>query len=314
MKRYSIALIATLCIFSAAQARAQSTFGSIVGVVRDPTQSVVPGTVVTLRSLDDNSERTATVAGDGAFEFVNLKPGRYSLTAQAPGFADFQVSSAQLDARQTLRIDVALALKSGAEVIEVQAEAAAINTENGTIGNTVTNQNLSQLPLNSRAVSTSPLAALALSASVVRDSQGNIAVGGATASQVGFSVDGISTADVRQNGIYQLPFGAGRPWGKPGYMNAVLGGWDLSMVATIQTGQWLTPTISPVYDQSNTDMVVRSGGGAVARPDCVGNPIPADQSNQVFFPIAMPLLRRPQAPDALAVAAWAFYRGQTWST
>lgn len=200
MKRYSIALIAALGILPAPQSSAQSTFGSIVGVVRDPTQSVVPGATVTLRSLDDNSARPATVGGDGAFEFVNLKPGRYSLTAQAAGFADFQVSSAQLDARQTLRIDVALTLKGGAEVIEVQAEAAAINTENGTIGNTVTNQNLSQLPLNSRAVSTSPLAGLALSASVVQDSQGNIAVGGATSAQVGFSVDGISTANVRQNG------------------------------------------------------------------------------------------------------------------
>jgi hypothetical protein len=59
----------------------------------------VPGATVTLRSLDDNSVRTSTVAVDGAFEFVNLKPGRYSLSAQATGFADVLVSSAQLDAR-----------------------------------------------------------------------------------------------------------------------------------------------------------------------------------------------------------------------
>jgi hypothetical protein len=47
------------------------------------------------------------------------------------------------------------------------------------------------------------LAALATSASVTKDSQGNIAVGGATAAQVGFSVDGISTANVRFNGSLQ---------------------------------------------------------------------------------------------------------------
>jgi hypothetical protein len=51
-------------------------------------------------------------------------------------------------------------------------------------------------------VSSSPLAALAVSP-VTTDSQGNIAVGGATSSQTGFSVDGISTANVRFNGALQ---------------------------------------------------------------------------------------------------------------
>jgi hypothetical protein len=84
------------------------------------------------------------------------------------------------------------------------------------------------------------------------------------------------------SGVYQLPFGAGLMWNKPGYLNAVLGGWDLSTVTTMQTGQWLTPTINPVYGQSNTDMVTRSGGGAIARPDCVGNPI-VGQSRKNFY-------------------------------
>jgi hypothetical protein len=84
------------------------------------------------------------------------------------------------------------------------------------------------------------------------------------------------------SGVYQLPFGAGRLWNKPGYLNDVLGGWDFSTVTTMQTGQWLTPSMSPAYDQSNTDMVTRSGGGAIARPDCVGNPT-AGQSRQNFY-------------------------------
>ena len=65
------------------------------------------------------------------------------------------------------------------------------------------NVDVSQLPINSRSVSSSPLAALAVSPEVTRDSQGNIAVGGATAAQTGFSVDGISTANVRFNGALQ---------------------------------------------------------------------------------------------------------------
>src|SRR5579875_180464 len=194
------------CILGLAPAsvHAQSTFGSIIGAVRDPTQSIVPGATVTLRSLDDNSVRTATTGGDGTFEFVNLKPGRYSVAGQAQGFAEFVVTSAQLDARQTLRVDIPLALKSAAESVQVSEEATpAINTENAVLANSMNNKDLNQLPLNSRAVSTSPLAALSLSANVQQDSQGNVALGGANASMVGFSVDGISTANVRQNGALQ---------------------------------------------------------------------------------------------------------------
>lgn len=84
--------------------------------------------------------------------------------------------------------------------MEVTSGAAQINTENGIVADTVSNQDLTQLPMNSRAVSSSPLAGLALSPDVVSDSQGNIAVGAATAAQTGFSVDGISTANVRANG------------------------------------------------------------------------------------------------------------------
>ena len=62
---------------------------------------------------------------------------------------------------------------------------------------------LVQMPLNFRAQTTSPLAALALSPNVITDSQGNIEVGGATYSMTGYSVDGVSTANVAANGSLQ---------------------------------------------------------------------------------------------------------------
>src|SRR6201996_2612743 len=62
---------------------------------------------------------------------------------------------------------------------------------------------MTQLPLNNRATTTSPIGALGLSSNVQTDSSGNIAVGGASSSMVNFSVDGISTANVRSNGALQ---------------------------------------------------------------------------------------------------------------
>ncbi|SPE37195.1 conserved hypothetical protein [Candidatus Sulfopaludibacter sp. SbA6] len=81
---------------------------------------------------------------------------------------------------------------------------------------------------------------------------------------------------------YQLPFGIGRPFSGPHFLNPIIGGWILSTVATIQTGQWLTPTMPAADDQSNTNMIVRSTGGAIARPDCIGDPN-ANQTTQNFF-------------------------------
>jgi TonB dependent receptor len=87
--------------------------------------------------------------------------------------------------------------------IMVTAAADQINTENGVVGDSKSNQQITQLPLNNRATTTSPLGSLALSPNVQQDSSGNIALGGASSSMVNFSVDGISTANVRQNGALQ---------------------------------------------------------------------------------------------------------------
>jgi len=105
-----------------------------------------------------------------------------------------------LTARQTLRVDLTLAVASQAQSVEVASVADAVNTENATLSDTKGNTDITELPLNSRSVSSSPLGALAVSPEVTRDSQGNFAVGGSTSAQTGFSVDGISTASVRYNG------------------------------------------------------------------------------------------------------------------
>jgi uncharacterized surface anchored protein len=104
--RRKFAGVAIAVVFAVGSAVGQSTLGSIVGVVHDATQAVVPGASVKIRSLEDNSTRSTTSDQNGSFEFVNLKPGNYALSAAAESFADFQVPSAELTARQTLRIDV----------------------------------------------------------------------------------------------------------------------------------------------------------------------------------------------------------------
>ena len=146
-------------LLSVPWAAGQSTFGGIVGVVKDPSQGAVAGAQLTLTSLDDGSQRNAGTDGNGGFEFVNLRAGHYELVLHADGFADYKVSSLQLDARQSLRLDVSLKLASSSQSIEVNGDAGpVINSENGTIGDTKNFQQITGLPVNYRGATTSPLA------------------------------------------------------------------------------------------------------------------------------------------------------------
>jgi hypothetical protein len=99
-------LILLVITLSTPWASAQSTFGDVVGAVKDQNQGGVPGAQIVLTSVDDGSQHQTTSDADGAFHFVNLNAGNYNLVAAAAGFADSKISSAHLDARQTLRFDV----------------------------------------------------------------------------------------------------------------------------------------------------------------------------------------------------------------
>src|SRR5882672_5808342 len=186
---------------SAPWAIGQSTFGDILGVVKDPSQGTVLAAQVVLTRVEDKSEHSATTDADGAFHFVNLRPGHYDLLVSATGFAEFKISSAQLDARQTIRFDVALKLASAAQTIEVGGESGpVINPENATIGDSKSFQQITSLPVNYRGATTSPLAMLATVPGAQQDANGNVSVGGGLPSQVQYSVDGSSTVNIRQNG------------------------------------------------------------------------------------------------------------------
>src|SRR5580698_8858176 len=184
----------------AASAHAQSTFGSVVGTVQDATNAVVPGAAVTLHSQDDNSDRVTTSSSTGDFQFVNLKPGRYSVVSKSSGFADAQVAAFDLAPRQTARVNVVMNVQSQQQTVEVSATATMISTDKATLDASKDNAAMVQLPLNSRASTSSPLSSLSLLPNVVQDNQGNIALAGATANMVNYSVDGISTADIFHNG------------------------------------------------------------------------------------------------------------------
>jgi hypothetical protein len=207
-KRYYVRLhplpaLLFACLILLSASHAQSTFGSIRGTVQDASGAVIPGALVTVHSLDENFDRPVTTDASGNFVVENLKAGHYSVTAHMDGLSDAVLGLVTLEARQDLRIPITLKIAAASTLVEVSAAPDQINTENGTLSDSIGNLQITELPLNNRATTTSPLGALALSADVQQDSSGNIELSGASSSMVNFSVDGISTANVRQNGALQ---------------------------------------------------------------------------------------------------------------
>jgi hypothetical protein len=193
-KVFSGVLLSTCFMLRLTQA--QSTCGDLRGTTRDPSGLPLDHAAVTVHSIEQSNDRNLMSGDDGSFAVENLQPGHYELTATKDGFQKAAPIKVELLARQSLRIDITLTLAAQTETVEVSSAAEQVNTENGIIGDSKATTQITQLPLNFRAVTTSPLAALAISPNVQQDSQGNIALNGATANMTRVSVDGISTVHI----------------------------------------------------------------------------------------------------------------------
>ena len=144
---------------------------------------------------------TRSPTATGRFQFMNVKAGRYEIAAHGRGLRHLQAADpVQLEARQTLRADLSLKVKSASEVIEVGESAPMINTESATLADTKDFLQVSQLPVNYRGATTSSMAVLDTVPGTQQDANGNVSVGGGLPSQVQYSVDGASTVNIRQNG------------------------------------------------------------------------------------------------------------------
>lgn len=199
LRSLSFLLIIEMLLMSF-MALAQSTFGTILGTVKDASGSVVPNATVKITNIDENTIRTVQANSNGDYEAVNSKPGRYKIEVSVSGFQTFVASEVSLVARQTLRVDATLTTGQVTARVEVTANAGAITTETQTISSAFESQKILNLPANYRASgSTSPYNLISALPGVQSDNGGAFSIQGALPSQSQFSLDGISTTNVTGN-------------------------------------------------------------------------------------------------------------------
>src|ERR1700723_2642024 len=184
------------------------TTSAIVGEARDSTHAVVPGAMVTITNHETGLQRSATTDAAGRFNFPQLKPGTYSVRAEAQGFDPGQNDSVISGLGQKQSVDFTLKVARSNEAVEVSSEAPIINPENANTSTTLTAPALEDLP-NPGGDLTYPLQ-FAPGALINTAGSSNVFVGGSNgyrnvefnglpALSNGYIVDGLETNDPLTN-------------------------------------------------------------------------------------------------------------------
>ena len=195
MSVFKLALVVSCCLALCQTGYSQSTFGTVLGTVKDPSGSLIPAAKVNLLNTGTNATHSSLTNTDGAYEFVNVDVGLYRLKVEAPGFQIMEYEPFALEARVIWRIDVQMKVASQATVVTVEA-VSVVQTDASNIAEEKGSVELTNLPvaIGTRASgSTSAYSTLGAQPGVQFDNANNIQVAGALPSQLSFTIDGISS-------------------------------------------------------------------------------------------------------------------------
>src|SRR5262249_29367210 len=129
---------------------AQFETAAVLGSVKDRTDAVVGGDRVTLTNIQTNITSTKLSDENGAYEFVNVRPGRYRVTAEKEGFATAAAEDFVVNVGARQRVDLALAVGQVTESVNVSATVSLVESETSQRGQVVEEKKIVELPLNGR--------------------------------------------------------------------------------------------------------------------------------------------------------------------
>ncbi|MGO9083697.1 MAG: carboxypeptidase regulatory-like domain-containing protein [Candidatus Sulfotelmatobacter sp.] len=131
-------------------ALAQSTAGRILGTVTDQSGAAVSGATVAVTDVQRGTTRTVTTDEAGAYVVANLQPGSYKVHVEAKGFKAVERPNVGIEVATDVRVDFALQPGQVSETVTISEEVPLVNTTSATLGGTLSNQEINDLPLNGR--------------------------------------------------------------------------------------------------------------------------------------------------------------------
>lgn len=131
---------------------AQTNRGGISGTVTDSLGAIVPGATVIITNVGTNETKRLTTSEGGTYTATSLDPVIYRIEVEAAGFKKAVVEQVKVDTATTATVNVTLQTGNVKTEVNVTAEAPLINAESGTSGQTITERQIVEMPLNNRSV------------------------------------------------------------------------------------------------------------------------------------------------------------------
>src|SRR5271166_2631642 len=165
---------------------AQQITGSIRGTVLDPSGAIVQAATVTAKQTETGLTRVAITDRQGEYVLVELPIGHYQLEVQAKGFQKYLQQGISLDVNETATVSIHLKLGSETQQVEVSANAALVQSTVSSLGQTVMEDEILDLPLDGRNFSQLGT----LQPGVVPLTPGLLEAGGSAREGQAYAVDG----------------------------------------------------------------------------------------------------------------------------
>jgi hypothetical protein len=143
----------TLCLLvaSSVAALAQIGAGQVTGVVKDATGNAVPGATVTATNSGTSAARVAVSSSAGVYTLPALAPGAYRIAVDLTGFRPAVREGVKVETGETIRLDFDLAVGGVRESVIVTGDAPLLRAGTASLGEVVSQQTITTLPLNGRS-------------------------------------------------------------------------------------------------------------------------------------------------------------------
>jgi hypothetical protein len=197
--------------------------GSLAGTIKDPSGAVVSGATVTLINTALKTKFSAISDGRGFYSFPTVPVGHYDLTVEAAGFKTQEKKNLTVDTDAAVKMDVALQIGQQSERVTVEATEAAteaqVDTAATSLGELVTGNQMTALPLNGRSYTdllpnqpgVAPISTLLPNSVIMAGvtgglspsgdlNPGNLSIDGQRESSNGFMVNGIDVQEHMNGG------------------------------------------------------------------------------------------------------------------
>ena len=146
----SMLAVGLAVFFGSLDAFGQSTAGRVLGGVTDKSGAALQGATVIITDLQRGTSRSLTTDEAGQYVAPELVPSTYKVRVEARGFRAIERTSVEVEVAKDVRLDFSLQPGQVAETIVVSEEVALVNTTSSTLGGTLSNKEINDLPLNGR--------------------------------------------------------------------------------------------------------------------------------------------------------------------